>query len=520
MSVPLLNRNVLVLRPIGYKASPSLGLASITTESLGVPANGDYDLYVASGARRDGDVGDILSDHLPIVSIDVRVGGQKHNLLDPAVGKALVAAARDPRCTAVLESLDCSTWTAAHFLPDKRGRPGMPLRNAFHVLGLNAPDGSLSRRVCEANIMTELGAAIATAATSHGARVIAETPACRGTGQNGRVTVAQPGDGLVGAELHVYMFDHPAWKAFATECRAEVTTFDQCMFLDSDPFTSNDRGREKATALIANATCLEDVRRVFGDRRCNHPKGTHVAIRGADENGTYRTVGTEAYSRAMCRGLALCLSPAYAASSGAHFGGIELGLMGGVIQGKRLPRSAVTSEFIHRSFSHSEHRVNRHLCDALCDVPAWWRDVITSEPCDACLRGEAPRLGPSGSLPRDEGLVFVDIYHTQTPTLWRREKTVVGVTHAASRIKRSWRVSAKSQAPEVFHLALAFFNSVGKPVTWIHTNGVNELKGSGIVPLSRSNQIRITTTLVGGKNQNPQEPSWRALNMTTRKELA
>ena len=154
-------------------------------------------------------------------------------------------------------------------------------------------------------------------------------------------------------------------------------------------------------------------------------------LRGTNQNGTYRTTGSEMYSSAMCRALASCLYPKLSNTS----------LVAGVIQGKKLARSAVTSDFIHRTFSHAEHRVNKHLSDALCDVPDWWSDILEEGPCDACLRGEAPRLGPSGSLPRDEGLVFVDIYHTQVPTLWRRERSVVGFTHAASRLKRTWRVT-------------------------------------------------------------------------------
>ena len=202
------------------------------------------------------------------------MGGDSHNLLNPTVGRALIAAASDARCVAVLESLDCSTWTSAYFLPDSNGDPGQPLRDGRNVLGFSLPDGMLPRRVREANTMTALGAEIAIAASEHGARVIAETPACRGDGCGGLVTAAEPGNALVGAEAHVYMFDHPAWRRFASECGAEVVVFDQCSFADHDPFTSGIPGSEKATALIANAAAAPDVASTFNGQRCTHPKGT------------------------------------------------------------------------------------------------------------------------------------------------------------------------------------------------------------------------------------------------------
>ena len=537
--VPLLNRHVWVIRPLGYKESPKPTMSFVTLDSIGIPDNGCYGLYIASGYKRGGDVTSQIKS-FPLVHIDIRVGGESHNLLDPDVAATLLKAARDSRCIAIMESIDCATWTSAHFLPDADGNDGKPFRDANHVLGFKLPNGKLPQRTAEANKMAELGAEIARAATNHGARVLAETPACRGNGAGGKVTPASEGDALVGAELHVYMFDHPAWVCAVRECDAEILVFDQCMFADHDPYLSTDRGKEKATALFANSYALSEARLVFENKRCNHPKGTHTVLRGVDDLGRYRTTGTEKYSTNLCRALASvlenrvfkretrvskhdtseCISKHVRCEAPPVDCPDERALVAGVVQGKKLSRDAVTSDFIHRSFSHSEHRVNKFLKDALCDVPDWWGDILKDGPCDACLRGEAPRLGPSGSLPTDEGLVFLDIYHTQIPTLWRREKTVFGVTHAASRLKRSWRLDKKSQAPEALELALAFFNASGKPITWIHCDGANELKGSGVVPLAKRHSIRITTTLVGQSRQNPQEPAWRALNAATRVELA
>ena len=65
-------------------------------------------------------------------------------------------------------------------------------------------------------------------------------------------------------------------------------------------------------------------------------------------------------------------------------------------------------------------------------------------------------------------------------------------------------------------IILAFFNSVGRAITWIHTDGAHELKGTKVVPLARAKNIRITTTTVGSSRKNRQEPQWRVLMMKSR----
>jgi len=53
--VKLLNRNVLALRPIGYKDSPARGLvAAVSADQLGIPDECDFFLYLGSGPRRRG----------------------------------------------------------------------------------------------------------------------------------------------------------------------------------------------------------------------------------------------------------------------------------------------------------------------------------------------------------------------------------------------------------------------------------------------------------------------------------
>ena len=147
------------------------------------------------------------------------------------------------------------------------------------------------------------------------------------------------------------------------------------------------------------------------------------------------------------------------------------------------------------------------------------REHSAKPPCEACITGEAPRLGPGDGVPRDEGLLFLDIMHVNVPCIFTGFKIVVGVTHAASRKRKTVRVGSKDQAHLAMEIILAYFNSVGKPITWIHTDGANELKGSHMVPLARSKSIRVTCTVKKSSRQNPQEPSWRAQMSGTRKTL-
>jgi len=45
-------------------------------------------------------------------------------------------------------------------------------------------------------------------------------------------------------------------------------------------------------------------------------------------------------------------------------------------------------------------------------------------------------------------------------------------------------VLRKSQAADAMRIIIHYFNSVGKPITWIHTNGAHELKGAGMIELA------------------------------------
>ena len=130
--VGIFNRNVLVVRPIGYKVSPRASLMSITTSDIGVPEEGPYGVYIASGERRVGDIGWHLNGTICTVCIDKAINPIM-NLLNPDLITLLLGVVGDHRCKFLFESLDCRTWTAVLFHPDSNGNPGHPWRDAHHV---------------------------------------------------------------------------------------------------------------------------------------------------------------------------------------------------------------------------------------------------------------------------------------------------------------------------------------------------------------------------------------------------
>ena len=59
--VPVLNRNVLIIRPLGYKLSPSHALAMSSASAIGIPPDGDFGLYLGAGQPWSGDIASQLA---------------------------------------------------------------------------------------------------------------------------------------------------------------------------------------------------------------------------------------------------------------------------------------------------------------------------------------------------------------------------------------------------------------------------------------------------------------------------
>jgi len=101
-----------------------------------------------------------------------------------------------------------------------------------------------------------------------------------------------------------------------------------------------------------------------------------------------------------------------------------------LIHGKALPRAAVMAKLLHRMSGHLPRRDLIHLPDAWCNAPpSWTTDVLKEtkeEPCEACVRANAPRAPPGNALPAAEGLYALDIFHIDTPAHFGGQRTVVG----------------------------------------------------------------------------------------------
>ena len=556
--VKLYNRNVLALRPLGYKPSPSAGIA-LSTKSIGIPEYGGWVAFISSGHRREGDVtdwGKRLGIKAPIVPFDPKICNG-HDLTARRFVDLLIGAidnSPNAKCLGSLMSIRCRTWSPAHHLSDAKGNPPDPPRKwPDHILGVPDENGDIPFPIAEGNTETEHAAEIALAVSSRGGFVLSETPTRRRRGSTHFDKHI-----LDGCDDHAHMLDHPAWLHFVGVTGALEIPWDQCPDAPDPEAAPIKSSLWLATPNIAGAVKIE-----FGNHVCRHAAGTHKPLRGVDEDGFYMTASSkcENYHGATCRRIARCIQlyidqpatarlPAFTPTkaepvtvSAPHDepdfrpppepppdyeiamanGAFRISSGASIIRGKHLPKSVVCYDFIHRSFVHAEDRRLKHLPDALSDADEMWVKAMAEHafkpPCEGCLTGDSPRLGPNGELPRVEGLIFLDIMHVSVPCIFTGYKIIVGVTHAASRKRKTIRVGSKDQAHLAMEIILAFFNSVGKEVKWIHTDGANELKGSNMVPLARSKNIRITTTVKKSSRQNPQEPSWRASMAGTRKTL-
>ena len=499
--VTLLNRHVLIVRPIGYKLNPErspAAMSAVTPDALGIPPDGDFGLYLGGGDQRPGDLESQLAGTIRVAVIDTRRGGVLHDLTSVTVVALLIEAAGWKRCRFVFISIECRTWSSALLLPDAKGNPGKPYRDIDNVLGIKDENGRLPPIVEAHNFMTRAAAAIARSNLIHEGMVIAETPACRREGSE---------DATPGCERHVHMFDHPSWRDLATSFGAIILMVDQCAYLDDEASAVNTG--PKATAMMFIGKVIEAARREFSGKRCKHKHGTHRPLRGVDERGTYLTASTAKYSAKFCAAHARCI-----ASSLGNVAPAEVAaLVAGVLQGKRVPKGSVDSQFIHDCFNHGEQRVLEHLGDALSDFEPWMAEEIKRNPvgpCDACLRGRAPRIGPSGQLPQDENMLFMDFYHCNVPAIFTGNTARLTTKHAGqSKMLKSVATKYKSDAPAALELVLSWYNSKNITIKHCHTDCANELRAGGVGALTRKHLIRITTNVAGVSRTNGIEPVHR-----------
>jgi hypothetical protein len=196
----------------------------------------------------------------------------------------------------------------------------------------------------------------------------------------------------------------------------------------------------------------------------------------------------------------------------------------GVMRGKHTSISHVNHDFLHSTFGHLPNKRLRHLHEVCSDVPPAWATLLRDRVCDHCLRADAIGLPPSGHLPRDDGLVCMDIWYTRVAFIHGGMHYVLGFTHFASGAKKSYRIKHKSDAPTAIRAAITWFNtSLSKRdlrVTWLHSDNAHELtKSEEIRKIREHEKLRITTIAAGNPRANPQERTFRTMAAGTRAYL-
>ena len=263
---------------------------------LGVPQTGGFILYLCSNAPRPDSLQAQVAKlgGVPVVNVDVRVGGYNHDMSHPPVANAVIAAASDSRCLAVMASIPCKTWSASRSVAAGGGLAfSRPLRDCNNRLGFTNTDGSLPTAVDTANKIADCAAAALQAAYDHGAGYIFEAPVSRGKDS----PFAIPG-----RESHTGVLEHPSVDALRLGTGGSVINFDQCCTRD-DPTQSP----QKTTSLLVSPNLAPMVQRIFGPLMCMHPVGTHPSMIGVDEYGELRSTKWEQYSAKMNALLASCL---------------------------------------------------------------------------------------------------------------------------------------------------------------------------------------------------------------------
>ena len=196
---------------------------SAVSTLFGLPATGNYYLYLGSNAPREHDLSSALRNltTVPCVYVDVVIGGYQHDLSQPEVAASALAAALSARCLGVLVSVPCKTWSAVRSVQAHGALANSkPLRDCDNPLGFADERGNVPERVLSANRIVDCAAACMEACYSHGGFFIAEAPVGRGKG-------APAAFRIPGRERHINQFRHPSISALRAATNASLLQFDQ-----------------------------------------------------------------------------------------------------------------------------------------------------------------------------------------------------------------------------------------------------------------------------------------------------
>ena len=163
------------------------------------------------------------------------------------------------------------------------------LFNATYPDGVPLPSGNIDSVAAGALHLAEVSFNIARAVDAHDGKVIVETPANHGKGSLWPIK---------GREEHSTLFDTSLFKSFADDVRGEIVYSDQCM---------TGAKTRKTTQWYCNLAALPKAIKFLGESMCPGPQGGHdhsASLVGKDENGKWRSVGSDEYTSNLCGRLA------------------------------------------------------------------------------------------------------------------------------------------------------------------------------------------------------------------------
>ena len=283
-------------KPESQQATPSVEDLELDQEIA--PTDPDptipFIMFLHAGARRIGEVGHyvrmLTKKKVRVVSIDTKRKGYSHNILLPRVLAWIKHLALLTLCIAIIISGPCSPWTPLAMEKTYGGRS--VLFDKSHADGIKAHDGSPHPLVEAALELHSRGLDVARIAHGHGAKVIIEHPV--GHGKDSLWPIK-------GREEHSTLFDTTIFKDFTRDVPGERVYSDQCMFGAATRKTTQWYCSENAypgAAKHLSVQCSE----IDTDE---HPYPHKASLVGRDEQGVWRSKGSEEYKPSLCRAIAL-----------------------------------------------------------------------------------------------------------------------------------------------------------------------------------------------------------------------
>ena len=253
-------------------------------------------IYLHAGRRRIGEIGHYIrllsKKRVQVVSIDPRRRGYSHNILIPRVLAWVRRLALLALCIAVIISGPCSPWTPLAMERANEGR--MVLFDSDRPDGIKAPNGSPHPLVESALLLHKLGFDVARSVHLRGGKVLIEHPV--GHGEHSMWPIR-------GREKHSTLFDTTIFKDFRKDVPGDLVFCDQCMLGAATRKTTqwfcNNAMYDGASKYLSVQCSEEDTD--------DHPFPHTASLVGKNEQGEWRSKGSDEYKPPLCRAVALAV---------------------------------------------------------------------------------------------------------------------------------------------------------------------------------------------------------------------